>query len=581
MKSVFYNLSNPSISGRERVKRKPQNGSLKFILAVIGIPNLLLFLLIGTLVIYFTSYSVENPYEVVNGDAIDNILNDSLEMYGMDFTKAMAAYLVENRTFDDYNRVKLSDYRDVDYLEKLLEDETVLEYKEYFDNIYGEIISESNNKIIYYNWYFPIAQNNKSSKAEYKYNYTNDYGDARSYGGNRTHKGIDLMCDEGTPIIAVESGTVETIGWDNLGGWRIGIKSDDGERFWYYAHMRKENPYAEGIVRGTEIKGGQVIGYVGSTGYSENITDNTMPKDSNGNAVDGKFESHLHLGYINYEEDSEYFNPFSILNVLEKNTVTVEAGSNGELVAIEKTVEERYIYISSVFSSGKIGQLSEKYESNGSPGAIGNNYGDFGGKSYGAFQFSSNMGSLASFLSWLKTADKEIYYELHEAYIKDGYRYSTNFDAAWGTISSEDASNFYNLQYTYIKNNYFDPVVIHFRQSGQIDFTERSDALQNVVWSTSVQHGTYGAINIINTVDLSKDDATIIKAIYNERRKVNKYFSSSSQAIKNSVYNRFIREERDALSMLENEENEEDDDEENDSIDEQDEDSDLDNEVGN
>ena len=44
----------------------------------------------------------------------------------------------------------------------------------------------------------------------------------------------------GTPIIAVESGTIEHLGWNQYGGWRIGIRSNDKKRYYYYAHPDEE-----------------------------------------------------------------------------------------------------------------------------------------------------------------------------------------------------------------------------------------------------------------------------------------------------------------------------------------------------
>ena len=97
---------------------------------------------------------------------------------------------------------------------------------------------ESDN--LYFRCYFPIADNHNMS-------YGNSFGTGRSYGNggvtvSRKHEGIDIFCKEGTPIIAVESGVVEKIGWNELGGWRINILSEDGSRAWYYAHMRKSIP---------------------------------------------------------------------------------------------------------------------------------------------------------------------------------------------------------------------------------------------------------------------------------------------------------------------------------------------------
>lgn len=77
----------------------------------------------------------------------------------------------------------------------------------------------------------------------------------------------------GTPIIAIESGTVEAIGWNQYGGWRIGIRSFDKKRYYYYAHLRQNYPYAEGLEEGSTVTAGDVIGYMGHTGYStkENV----------------------------------------------------------------------------------------------------------------------------------------------------------------------------------------------------------------------------------------------------------------------------------------------------------------------
>lgn len=100
-----------------------------------------------------------------------------------------------------------------------------------------------------------------------------DFGASRSYGYARPHLGHDMMGQVGTPIIAVEGGTVEALGWNQYGGWRIGIRSHDKKRYYYYAHLRQNYPYAEWLEEGCEVKPGDVIGYMGHTGYStkENV----------------------------------------------------------------------------------------------------------------------------------------------------------------------------------------------------------------------------------------------------------------------------------------------------------------------
>lgn len=107
----------------------------------------------------------------------------------------------------------------------------------------------------------------------FEYSHFDDFGTSRSYGYKRQHLGHDMMGQVGTPIIAIESGYIEAIGWNQYGGWRIGIRSLDGTRYYYYAHLRQNYPYAEGLEEGSLVTAGDVIGYMGHTGYStkENV----------------------------------------------------------------------------------------------------------------------------------------------------------------------------------------------------------------------------------------------------------------------------------------------------------------------
>lgn len=112
----------------------------------------------------------------------------------------------------------------------------------------------------------------------YHYMHYDDFGASRSYGYKRNHLGHDLMGSVGTPIIAVEGGYVEACGWNQYGGWRIGIRSFDGKRYYYYAHLRRDHPYND-IYEGKIVNAGEVIGYLGMTGYSakENVNNINTP----------------------------------------------------------------------------------------------------------------------------------------------------------------------------------------------------------------------------------------------------------------------------------------------------------------
>lgn len=96
-----------------------------------------------------------------------------------------------------------------------------------------------------------------------------DFGTSRSFGFRRQHLGHDMMGQIGTPIIAVESGYVECLGWNRYGGWRIGIRSFDQKRYYYYAHLRQNFPYNKSLKEGSVVTAGDVIGYMGHTGYSD------------------------------------------------------------------------------------------------------------------------------------------------------------------------------------------------------------------------------------------------------------------------------------------------------------------------
>ena len=155
--------------------------------------------------------------------------------------------------------------------------------------------------------FLPIAKN-------YSFSHYDDFGNSRSYGFKRTHLGNDLMGSIGTPIIAVESGIVENLGWNQYGGWRVGIRSFDTKRYYYYAHLRKNHPYAEGLEEGMTVKAGDVIGYLGMTGYStkENVNNINVP--------------HLHFGMQLIFDESQVDSPneiwidvYQIIEFLKKN----------------------------------------------------------------------------------------------------------------------------------------------------------------------------------------------------------------------------------------------------------------------
>ena len=166
----------------------------------------------------------------------------------------------------------------------------------------------------------PIAKN-------YSYSDSDDFGNPRSYGYRRPHLGHDMFARIGTPIIAVECGIVEAAGWNQYGGWRIGIRSHDNKRYYYYAHLRKDKPFAAGVGIGSPVQAGDVVGYLGNTGYSrkENATNIKQP--------------HLHFGLqIIFDESQKdgnnqiWIDSYDLIRFLNLNRMEVEKAADGEYV---------------------------------------------------------------------------------------------------------------------------------------------------------------------------------------------------------------------------------------------------------
>jgi hypothetical protein len=88
------------------------------------------------------------------------------------------------------------------------------------------------------------------------------YGAARSDVPGGWHHGDDLFAPLGTPVVAVADGTVFSVGWNHVGGWRLWLRTDAGDSF-YYAHL---SGYTALGRNNNHVHRGQVLGFVGNTG---------------------------------------------------------------------------------------------------------------------------------------------------------------------------------------------------------------------------------------------------------------------------------------------------------------------------
>ncbi|MEK4229237.1 M23 family metallopeptidase [Solibacillus sp. FSL H8-0538] len=140
----------------------------------------------------------------------------------------------------------------------------------------------------------------------YDYSYRGTWGANRGWGGRRIHEGTDLFARYGTQVVSTSYGVVEAMGWNDFGGWRIGIR-DNHNTYHYYAHL---NNYHESIKVGDIVEPGMLIGYVGSSGYGKEGTA-------------GKFAPHLHYGMYKFNGRTEWaFDPYPSLLQWERQGKT-------------------------------------------------------------------------------------------------------------------------------------------------------------------------------------------------------------------------------------------------------------------
>ena len=131
--------------------------------------------------------------------------------------------------------------------------------------------------------------------------FTDTFGSPRGDVSGGWHHGDDIFAPLGAPILAVASGTVFSVGWNEVGGNRLWLRDGQGNEF-YYAHLSAYTPLA---VNGNRVNAGDVLGFVGNTG------------DAQGTPFHLHFEVHpvglLGLGYDGAVDPTPYLNAWKHL----------------------------------------------------------------------------------------------------------------------------------------------------------------------------------------------------------------------------------------------------------------------------
>lgn len=218
----------------------------------------------------------------------------------LDFAEVLTFYMLENDFLLKSDEVKL--YNIASFSEKVAKLKESNENN--FKNVYEAYAAVFNDIE-----YFPIPVS--STEYPIDISFSDGWENERYYDDKlHLHEGTDIMANHRrgyVPVVSMTDGVVENVGWLELGGYRIGIRSESGGYF-YYAHLYK---YSEDFETGDKVKAGELIGFMGDTGYGK--AEGTV----------GKFDVHLHLGiYIktkNYEELS--VNPYAVLLYLKEKRI--------------------------------------------------------------------------------------------------------------------------------------------------------------------------------------------------------------------------------------------------------------------
>jgi hypothetical protein len=207
-----------------------------------------------------------------------------------------------------------------------------------------------------------------------------------------------------------------------------------------------------------------------------------------------------------------------------------------------------------------LGALSTRFETGGRGSTtVSGGVGDPGGVSYGAYQMTSrpNSGTVAQFVS-----QPDFPFRNDFAGLIPG---SAEFSAKWKDIATRFPDVFKDTEHEFIKRTHYDPLCTKIETDDGVDIAHCSHAMQDVIWSTAVQHGpnanivhlAFGQMRAAGTFDPASPqfDRNAINAIYAERGRKDAsgtlvHFSRSSPEVQNGVAKRFVEERTDALRML-------------------------------
>ena len=214
-------------------------------------------------------------------------------------------------------------------------------------------------------------------------------------------------------------------------------------------------------------------------------------------------------------------------------------------------------------ASQGLGVLAAKFES-GEEGIAAIGYDRKGGTSYGKYQIASRPGTMNSFIRYLDEKAPDLAKRLAASGPANTGGRSGKMPAQWRKIAAEDPDRFENLQSDFIRTSHFEPAMQAISVTTGVNFEKLPTALQEVLFSTAVQHGPAGATRIfsqamrrVDTDKLQQEGnlsasgrkagQQLITQVYTLRAG---QFASSTSRVQSAVKSRLQREMREAIQML-------------------------------
>ncbi len=313
-KYIRRKFSTQAFKMKKRVARVEQ-----IVLNVAAVLVVILFVLVVKNTFITPKKAVSVPLENVAAFRVPyRVLNDVKQLsakYNVDFYEALTVYSVENNFFPNkavtpsFAEIEQSFFVSYKKIKNQYSTKKLAPYYQLFENIFSEIKN------------FPIPEGFEYENSV-GYMYGDSYGAERTYGGERTHEGTDILDRENVrgriPIVSMTNGVVKNIGWNELGGYRVGIVTENGT-YYYYAHL---DSFAENLKEGSSITAGQQIGLMGDSGYDKK------------EGTKGKFPVHLHVGILpktSLSKKELWVNPYPYLRYIEGKKVSLSLGLEHEI----------------------------------------------------------------------------------------------------------------------------------------------------------------------------------------------------------------------------------------------------------